>query len=405
MSDSFDVENDVDVQEIMEKIRENVRQKKSLGMYSPDDERLVAMKDSASRTIASPDSDLAALQAMSVTGNTGYSITSHRRILGKPLVAGRQAVHGEVRRYVDPIVDAQNQFNAGVADYLGKLSVTELNRRIDDRLYTYLEAVSKDLYYKSWLSRTLDKCIEKERNTIAAPASGPSSGAGMNYLAFEDRFRGTSDQILQRQETNFLGYFSRGLPVLDIGCGRGEFLELLKAKGIDALGVDVDESMVAYCRSKGLDVELTDAVARLEKMDDSSLGGIFIDQVVEHLEPDYLVRMLFLCHRKLSPGAHIVVETVNPLSFVSLANFYIDMSHKKPIHPETLKFLLDYAGFMEIDTKFLSTFSGELRLGAVPIDPSLSDNERLAREVQNRNVEKLNDILFGAQDYAVIGKK
>jgi len=157
----------------------------------------------------------------------------------------------------------------------------------------------------------------------------------MNYFVFEEHFRGSRADIKERQRA-FVHYFKDCSNVLDIGCGRGEFLELMHDEGIGARGVDLDETMVNFCRSRGLEVKLNDAISYLEQVEDESLDGIFIDQVVEHVEPAYLVRLLELCYQKLMFGYHLVVETVNPLSFASLANFYMDMSHVRPIHPETM---------------------------------------------------------------------
>jgi len=140
-------------------------------------------------------------------------------------------------------------------------------------------------------------------------------------------------------------------------------------------------------------------------LEDQSIDGIFIDQVVEHLEPAYLVQLLSLCHQKLKNGHYIVVETVNPLSFVSFVNFYIDLTHRRPVHPETLQFLMTTAGFRDCEKKFFSPVSDEGRLKKIT---EISEGDESARknvEVYNNNIEILNTVLFGAQDYAIIGKK
>ncbi|MCK4734858.1 MAG: hypothetical protein KAT65_20560, partial [Methanophagales archaeon] len=133
----------------------------------------------------------------------------------------------------------------------------------------------------------------------------------------------------------------------------------------------------------------------------------FLDQVVEHLEPKYLIKLLELCHKKLKFGYYIVIETVNPLSLTSFANFYLDLSHKKPIHPETLKFLSKSAGFREIEVKFFSPIPDEYKLKKVEVGENIGveEKEREMIGVYNYNIEKLNGILYGHQDYAVIGKK
>jgi O-antigen chain-terminating methyltransferase len=179
----------------------------------------------------------------------------------------------------------------------------------------------------------------------------------------------------------------------------------MRDAGVNARGVDLDETMAEFCRSRGLEVELNDAVSYLEHLDDSSLDGVFIDQVVEHLEPAYLVRLLELCHRKMKFGYYLVAETVNPLSFVSLANFYIDMTHVRPVHPATLKFLFGAAGFREIEAQFSSPVPDEVRLRRLPVDEGMGEAEKQRAEIYNMNVDLLNGTLYGAQDYAVIGKK
>jgi O-antigen chain-terminating methyltransferase len=134
---------------------------------------------------------------------------------------------------------------------------------------------------------------------------------------------------------------------------------------------------------------------------------MFLDQVVEHLEPKYLIKLLELCYKKLKFGYYIVIETVNPLSLTSFANFYIDLSHKKPIHPETLKFLSESAGFRDIEVKFFSPIPDEYKLKKVEVGENIGveEKERQIIEVYNHNIEKLNETLYGCQDYAVIGKK
>ncbi len=264
--------------------------------------------------------------------------------------------------------------------------------------------MDEDIHTRAWLAHVLEERITKKL-TQKSDLLASTAKDTMNYFLFEERFRGSREDITQRQLA-FLPYFEKCSRVLDIGCGRGEFLEILKDHAIGGIGVDSDPDMVAYCRSRQLAVEQSDALTYLETLEDKSLDGIFIDQVVEHLEPDYLIRLLALCHQKMKSGYYIVVETVNPLSFVSFANFYIDMTHKRPVHPETLQYLLSSVGFQVCEKKFLSPVSDEGRLKIIEEGAAdMNENERKNVDVYNHNVEMLNTVLFGAQDYAVIGKK
>jgi len=194
--------------------------------------------------------------------------------------------------------------------------------------------------------------------------------------------------------------------VLDIGCGRGEFLALLKREGIPACGVEIDPDMVAFCRQRGLDVIQMDAVEFLAGLEDASLGGIFCAQVVEHLTSDYLLRMLDLAYQKLRPDAPIVIETVNPKSLVVFSSaFYIDPTHVKPVHPEWLRFALEHVGFYEVRFLWSSPPAEEARLRPLPISGDLSEAERHRLALLNEDIEKLNGLIYGPQDYAAVARR
>jgi len=331
--------------------------------------------------------------------NSSYYISSHRPIIGDILVKGRELVHAEVCRYVDPMVWKQKEFNERVVRIQNQI-MKKVDDAVDEKVRNVLAEMNMDIKNKAMLAGILEGRIERGLESLS-PAS---QSDGFNYYLFEERFRLSRDVIKQRQSA-FVRFFEHCNNVLDIGCGRGEFLELLKAKGIGAHGVDIDNYMVDYCKSIDLDVEKIDAIAYLEKVDDESLDGIFIDQVVEHLEPDYLIKMLGLCYKKMKYGHHIIIETVNPLSLVSFANFYIDLTHKKPMHPETLKFLLGSVSFREIETKFIAPIPDEARLKKMEKDDKMDDRKRKRIDSYNQNIDMLNNILYGAQDYMVIGKK
>jgi 2-polyprenyl-3-methyl-5-hydroxy-6-metoxy-1,4-benzoquinol methylase len=178
--------------------------------------------------------------------------------------------------------------------------------------------------------------------------------------------------------------------VLDIGCGRGEFLSLLREAGVEARGIDADADMVAYATGEGLDVEQADAVAYLEALDDGSLGGVFAAQVVEHLPPAALVRLLELAAAKLRPGGLLVAETINPLSPLALRSYFADLTHEQPLVPGTLVLLAEQAGFRDVDVRYAN--EPEERL-AVPDDPLIAGN-----------VRRLNELLFGPLDYAILAR-
>ena len=137
----------------------------------------------------------------------------------------------------------------------------------------------------------------------------------------------------------------------DVGCGRGEFLDLLREAGIAAVGIDVDEGMVERCRVKGHErVERADALSFLESSGDASLGAIFSAQVIEHLPPDALRRFFRLSVEQLRPGGLFIAETVNPHRPSSLKCFWVDVTHHHPIYPEVA---LSVCGMTGFDAGFL----------------------------------------------------
>ena len=362
--------------------------------------------------------------------NNNYFISSHRRILGKPLIKGRELVHGEVQRYIDPSLWKQREFNScivrilnGISERLGRVddriaqSQSAISDQVNDRIAqsqskvysdigeqvrSVILAMNKDIENRAWLAGILEEKIAKSKEKRSDEMLS-SQVTGLNYFIFEDRFRGSRNDTKAKQ-LKFVKYFEGCKNVLDIGCGRGEFLELLKDNGISGHGIDIDEDMVRYCRSRDLNVEKLDAVSYLNQLEDKSLDGIFIDQVVEHLDPDYLIKMIDLCYKKMLFGAYIIMETVNPLSLLSLADFYMDMSHKRPVHPETLKFLMSAAGFRETVAQFYEPAVEGGRLRSIDAD-GLAEKERSLADIINRNTDMLNNMIFGPRDYAAIGKK
>src|SRR3954468_19424397 len=132
--------------------------------------------------------------------------------------------------------------------------------------------------------------------------SDPLDSLDIIYKGFEDRFRGSVDEIREKQRV-LVPVFAGASDVLDIGCGRGEFLALLKEHRISGRGIDTNASMVSAARERGLDVVQADAMAHLQSLPDSSLGGVIASQVIEHMEPSHLLALLPLIFKKLRPHA------------------------------------------------------------------------------------------------------
>jgi glycosyltransferase involved in cell wall biosynthesis/SAM-dependent methyltransferase len=181
--------------------------------------------------------------------------------------------------------------------------------------------------------------------TVTGYFGGGFSSSDDGYLDFEQVFRGTEEVIRERQRP-YLDLVAERAPVLDAGCGRGEFLDLLREARIEYRGVDMDPDMVERCRAKGHEsVERSEANKYLESLADGSLGTLFSAQMIEHLPYLQLRRFLRLGTEKLRPGGVFIAETVNPHSAVALKAFWIDPTHQHPIFPEVALVLCRISGY------------------------------------------------------------
>ena len=247
---------------------------------------------------------------------------------------------------------------------------------------------------------------------VAAGAGLVAPGAGgggrldaYKYVQFEERFRGSPEEIAAR----LAGYADRFVgvsDVLDVGCGRGELLTLLRDRGVTARGLDANPDMVAICREQALDVAEGDAVGYLETLPDGALGGLVATQVVEHFPADYLLRFLELAYHTLRPEASIILETLNVDSWSAFFGPYLrDISHTRPLPPETLRFLLEASGFQRTELVFSSPADEAAKLTPVDLPEPSSNELRALVEAFNQNVDKINTLLFTFLDYAAIGRK
>jgi SAM-dependent methyltransferase len=238
-------------------------------------------------------------------------------------------------------------------------------------------------------------------STAGPPASSSVETLSHKYVGFEDAFRGSSEDI-QHRLRDYIPIFAGASDVLDIGCGRGEFLALLRENGVTARGIDLNDAMVAVCREKGFEATKADALSYLRGVPAGSLGGLFAAQVVEHLEPAYLTRLLEAAFEALRPGAPVVLETINPACWFAFFESYIrDITHVRPLHPDTLKFLLIASGFQQIEIRYRAPYPEHEKLQPLPPSAALGDSV----DTLNANVEKINRLLFTHLDYAAIGKR
>jgi O-antigen chain-terminating methyltransferase len=223
-----------------------------------------------------------------------------------------------------------------------------------------------------------------------------TTGADIDYVGFEDRFRGNTDELRASQE-RYLKLFpssSASGKIIDIGCGRGEMLSILQQAGHEVMGVDSDPDMIEACISRGLPAVVDDGIQYLSRVEDDSLKGIFCAQVVEHLITPELERLILLAREKLQPGGVMVIETINPRSSYALGNhFYADTSHVRPVHPETLRYICEQVGFRSVE---LEERSPHPLLGLTDELPAGPVGEAVAALLEN---------VFGHQDYVIVASK
>jgi SAM-dependent methyltransferase len=370
-----------------------------------------------------------------------------------------RSVKGRLRafvwRLVGPPIERQRRFNAALVDHINRnaaahqagrqatASLLEVARRefdalvrFESLLVQYLQTItiyvdSKDrsaggheLRERVALAEQRVLALKREldgapaRASRAAPAAeaaaaaakpAPGSAAvganvdSLTYVGFEDRFRGSQDEIRSRL-TDYVPLFASASDVVDVGCGRGELLGLLRQHGVPARGVDTNDGMVQLCRARGLDVEQGDAVGFLERLADQSIGGLAAIQVVEHFDPAYLLRFLETAYHKMRPGAPMVLETINPACWMAFFETYIrDVTHRQPLHPETLRYLVQASGFASVDVHFRSPVRESDRLNRV----AGAETPALAGiiEAVNDHAEKLNARLFSSMDYALVARR
>jgi O-antigen chain-terminating methyltransferase len=221
---------------------------------------------------------------------------------------------------------------------------------------------------------------------VELPPSGLPAPPAFDYGRFAERFRGSEDYV-KRGQRIYQPYFAGCRNVLDIGCGRGEFLETMREAGIPARGIDLDEESVATCRHKGLEAEAADLFAYLADLPEASLDGIFCSQVVEHLAPERLPEMIGLCASRLTRNGVIVIETPNPECLAIFAtHFFLDPTHTRPAPGALLAFYLEEFGVGNIQVHRLSP--------AVETNPALASLP-----------EDFRNAFFGGLDYAISGRK
>ncbi len=315
----------------------------------------------------------------------------------KVVAYAQKVVRRLLRWYINPIVDQQNAFNQAVCDALDELVAS-----IHERLRTP-DREGADLDLLLWRLRRLELRLASPTPLPLRSAAPPQTAFDAFLLGLEhrspktlgDRVRDYDDILKPWGAQNALR--ENPLEVLEIHCGRGEMLAHVRALGLPAYGIEDDADAAAWARAQGLDVRTEAPLEHLAALGEGALGAILAIQTVEHWPIGDVARFLGLAGQKLAPGGLLIIETINPTCLTALLQAYLlDPSHHTPLHPQTLRFLAEQAGFFIQEVRFLRPVPPEARLAPWPAEAGPW------AEVANANIARLNDLLFGAQDYALI---
>ena len=371
------------------------------------------------------------------SGDHPFPIESHRGVVGRLLIAVKKLLRPLVKAPQADLWDRQRVFNQVLLGYLRDLEARRHDERIG-HLENFVPRALRDLLrHNDALFARVDQRLDRHRREVqdllralggALATLDAETGAGelggspearpeartlsriwdeQAYLAFERRFRGSEEEIRGRLRVHAERLRAvAGLgTILDLGCGRGEALAVLGEAGLEARGIDASSEMVARCRERGLEAEVGDLLKGLAAVAARSLGGVVSFHVIEHLPAATLDRLVRLAFRALAPGGLLILETPNPLSvLVAARGFWRDPTHQRPIHPETLELMARQAGFEPVERIGLQPFPEAERLPEIDLSQVPEEQRELADRV-NRLRDRLDDLLYGDQDYALVAAK
>ena len=389
-----------DVGALVDQLRSTVADRRKAGRYPPglEDDLDAHFRRIASHRAVADVSDLDALVER-VTSLPGLST---ERISRASEVPGGAALHRALAR----VSDRQIQ---GVLE-----QVQEVVTALQEALVELADALRRpDTHVHPDLMGQVDAVVERLSALERQPVDSPGGLAEIarrlellevaeaarrfrptfSWAAFDAAFRGSPEEIRQRY-TDLVPQLAGAEPVLDIGCGRGEFLELLGAAGLQARGVELDDELARDAAARGLDVEVGDGLEILAAQPDGSLGALVLIQVVEHLIPQQVLELVSLAADKVRPGGKVIIETPNPQSlYVYARAFYLDPTHRAPVHPLYLRFLFEHAGFSSAELQWRSP---------PPPDEVLAP---VGDEALDANARRVNQVLFAPQDYALVATR
>ncbi len=383
----------VDLERLIDDLKRRLEERRKAGLYPPGLEEQMDehARQFAAHRVARPD-PLPRLRDAVV--DVGEKRNIHRvdieptssAPLGSQL---HRALDRSQSRHLDPVIRQLWVFAAAVTEALER-SVTVLEQPPHDyaavleQLDAVLERIAA-LEAGASLGGALGSLIDRIERLEAAEQDRHFKPFFSN-VQFEAAFRGSHEDMRGRYAA-LADRLVGCQPVVDIGCGQGVLLELLAERNAEAVGVELDDELVRLCRAQGFDVEEASGLHYLQDQPDGSLGAVVLLQVIEHLSHQQVADLFLVAHQKLRPEGLLAIETVNPQSLYVFARaFYLDPTHATPVHPSYLEFLSSQAGFSGHKIEWRSPVSPDEALVGTGVD-----------------AQRLNDLIFGPQDYLFLG--
>lgn len=338
-------------------------------------------------------------------------VTSHQRVFNDYLLSTVTQLTNIVEESAqqNAMHDAQrNRLNASLATI--DLALDELagkTRELDERTrsleqlqaqMSVLEARQNLIFRQARAALGDDAHVD----TLREATRELSAGYEQLYEDLEYALRGSREAIRARLEDYLrdIRSIDSEAPVVDIGCGRGEWLEVLRDHKITSYGVDLNQLVVDRCVARELDARNEDALVVLRDLPEASVRAITAFQLAEHLPLDTLIALIEAALVALVPGGLLILETPNCTNInVGASSFYLDPTHLKPLHPQFLEFLTVQQGFLTSEVRFLNTEDGP-HFATTDFAPTPGSETRV-EEV----VERVNWALFGPLDYVVLARK
>jgi 2-polyprenyl-3-methyl-5-hydroxy-6-metoxy-1,4-benzoquinol methylase len=389
-----------DLDTVVSELKARIAERRVAGEY-PDDleatldehfDRLVGVRPRSSPALHSELQE--ALQELNQVGFSRARIDPSSRLPGGRLI--HRTMSRALSRQIDGVLaqlEQQSHLVTHAIALLGDIATT-IGNEFDTKVLQQLDDVQVRLAEQVRDVNRLEHQVTEARERV--PGCAVDAWYGQDH--FTAFFRGGSDDLRSRY-AELAEQLIGCDPVVDLGFGRGEFMELLTELGVRVRGVEPDAQLVTSARGRGLEVEQGFAIEYLRRVEPASLGGIVMIQVIEHLSPQHVIDFVELAAEKLRPGGKVVIETINPSSLYTYARaFWLDPDHVRPVHPNFLEFLFREAEFAKIAIEYRSPVADAERLVPVPGD----DPQTL---LINENFARIGSLLFGDQDYAVIATR